>query len=135
MNEKYKLLLVDDEPDFLEIMAKFFRHRGLELETAGGCAEALDRLGREDFDVAVMDVRMPGLGGLECMAEMKAVYPGIEVIILTGHGALNSGLSGMKQGAFDYCLKPVDAGELLEKVLLAREKARAAKRDISPGEA
>ena len=87
--------------------------------------EALDRLGEDSFDVIIMDVSMPGLDGLECMAEMKKIQPELEVIILTGHASLNVGISGMKKGAFDYCLKPVDFDELLEKIILAREKVAA----------
>ena len=85
--------------------------------------EALDLLGKDRFDVVIMDVSMPGKDGLACMAEMKTVQPELEVIILTGHGSLNTGLLGMRQGAFDYCLKPVDFDELLEKITLAQEKA------------
>ena len=123
MPEKGKLLLVDDEADFRNIMSKYFVRRQIGFEMAGGCMEALDWLGRDDFDVVVMDVSMPGLDGLECMAEMKKVRPEIEVIILTGHASINAGLLGMKKGAFDYCLKPVDFDELFEKIVLAREKA------------
>ncbi|MEE4134684.1 MAG: response regulator, partial [Desulforhopalus sp.] len=83
--------------------------------------EALDLLDSEKFDVVVMDVSMPGLDGLECMAEMKKLYPHLEVIILTGHASPNTGITGMKLGAFDYCLKPVDNDELLEKISLARK--------------
>ncbi len=79
-------------------------------------------LGQENIDVVIMDVSMPGLDGLECMAEMKKIQPELEVIILTGHASLNVGISGMKKGAFDYCLKPVDFDELLEKIVLAKEK-------------
>lgn len=122
MSEKSKLLLVDDEADFREIMAKFFARRGIDAQTAVGCMEGLDWLGRDDFDVVIMDVSMPGLDGLECMAEMKKIKPELEVIILTGHASINAGLLGMKKGAFDYCLKPVDFDELLEKIILAREK-------------
>lgn len=122
MLEKSRLLLVDDEADFREIMAKFFSRRGISVETAGGCMEGLDWLGRDSFDVVIMDVSMPGLDGLECMAEMKKIKPELEVIILTGHASINAGLLGMKKGAFDYCLKPVDFDELLEKIILAREK-------------
>jgi DNA-binding NtrC family response regulator len=125
MSENKKILLVDDEADFRDIMAKFFTRRKIAFEMAGGCMEALDWLGRDAFDVVIMDVSMPGLDGLECMAEMKKVQPQLEVIILTGHASLNAGLIGMKKGAFDYCLKPVDFDELLEKVILAREKASA----------
>jgi len=122
MDEKRKIMLVDDEVDFLEIMAKFFKRRKVDFETATACMEALDRLGTDSFDVVIMDVSMPGLDGLECMAEMKKVQPELEVIILTGHASLNLGISGMKKGAFDYCLKPVDFDELLEKIVLAKEK-------------
>jgi DNA-binding NtrC family response regulator len=116
-------MLVDDELHFREIMAKFFQRRKIDFATAGGCLEALDLLNQASFDVVVMDVSMPGLDGIECMAEMKKVQPELEVIILTGHASLNVGISGMKKGAFDYCLKPVDFDELLEKIVLAKEKA------------
>ncbi len=117
-----KIMLVDDEPDFLEIMGKFFTRRHLEFVSAGGCLEALDLLNLHHIDVVIMDVSMPGLSGIECMAELKKIQPELEVIILTGHGSLNTGLIGMKKGAFDYCLKPVDFQELFEKIVLARKK-------------
>lgn len=123
MVEKSKLLLVDDEADFRDIMAKFFSRRKIDVETAGGCMEALDWIGKESFDVVIMDVSMPGLDGIDCMAEIKKVQPEVEVIILTGHASINAGLIGMKKGAFDYCLKPIDFDELLEKIILARKKA------------
>ena len=123
MAENRKVLLVDDEADFRAIMGKYFGRRGIAFEMAGGCMEALDWLGRDDFDVVIMDVSMPGLDGFECMAEMKKIRPDVEVIILTGHASVNAGLVGMKKGAFDYCLKPVDFDELFEKIVLAREKA------------
>jgi two-component system, OmpR family, response regulator len=123
MVEKSKLLLVDDEADFRDIMAKFFSRRKIGVETADGCMEALDWIGKESFDVVIMDVSMPGLDGIDCMAEIKKVQPEVEVIILTGHASINAGLIGMKKGAFDYCLKPIDFDELLEKIILARKKA------------
>ncbi len=123
MAENRKVLLVDDEADFRAIMGKYFGRRRIAFEMAGGCMEALDWLGNDDFDVVIMDVSMPGLDGFECMAEMKKIRPDIEVIILTGHASVNAGLVGMKKGAFDYCLKPVDFDELFEKIVLAREKA------------
>jgi DNA-binding NtrC family response regulator len=123
MVEKSKLLLVDDEADFREIMAKYFSRRKIGCEMAGGCTEALDWIGRESFDVVIMDVSMPGLDGIDCMAEIKKLQPELEVIILTGHASINAGLIGMKKGAFDYCLKPIDFDELLEKIILARKKA------------
>lgn len=123
MDKKKKIMLVDDELNFREIMAKFFQRRKIDFKTAPGCLDALDMLGQDSFDVVVMDVSMPGLDGIECMAEMKKVQPDLEVIILTGHATLNVGIIGMKKGAFDYCLKPVDFDELLEKIVLAKDKA------------
>jgi DNA-binding NtrC family response regulator len=121
MEQHQKVLLVDDEADFRDIMARFFSRRKIDFATAAGCMEALDFLDSDRFDVVVMDVSMPGLDGLECMAEMKKLYPHLEVIILTGHASPNTGITGMKLGAFDYCLKPVDNDELLEKISLARK--------------
>jgi two-component system, OmpR family, response regulator len=125
MDANNTILLVDDEENFLEIMGKFFQRRRIGFETATGCLAALDRLATGRFEVVVMDVSMPGLDGLECMVEMKKIQPGLEVIILTGHASLDVGIKGMRKGAFDYCLKPVDFDELLEKIILAREKAAA----------
>jgi DNA-binding NtrC family response regulator len=73
----------------------------------------------------VMDVTMPGLDGLKCMAEMKKVHPHLEVIILTGHATPRAGVAGIRKGAFDYCLKPIDFEELLEKIMLARKSLAA----------
>lgn len=120
-----KVMMVDDERDFLDVMGKFFTRRKVDFEMANSCLEAVDLLGKGLFDVVIMDVSMPGKDGLECMVEMKKLKPELEVIVLTGHASLNVGLIGMRQGAFDYCLKPVDFDELLEKITLAREKAAA----------
>lgn len=127
MAGKTNILLVDDEPDFREVMEKFFIRRGFFCTTAPDCLEAIDILGKASFDVIIMDISMPGLNGLDCMLEIKKIYPHLEVIILTGHASVNGGIIGMRKGAFDYCLKPVDFDELLEKVLLAQEKKETAK--------
>ncbi len=120
-----KVLLVDDEADFREIMGSFFKRRKIAYETAGGCLEALDWLGRDSFNVVVMDVVMPGLDGLKCMTEMLKIQPGLAIIILTGNASINTGIMSMKQGAFDFCMKPVDFEELLEKIILAGQKDRS----------
>lgn len=120
MNSGKKLLLVDDETEFLEIMSKFLHHRNLPCVTADGCMAALDILGKDSIDVILMDVSMPGMDGIQCLQEVKNLYPHIEVIVLTGQASPKFGISGMKMGAFDYCLKPVDYEILLEKISLAR---------------
>lgn len=121
MKKNKKILLVDDEADFRDIMAKFFTRRQVDFAAAGSCLAALEQLENDEFDVVIMDVTMPGLDGLKCMAEMKKLYPHLEVIILTGHASPHAGIAGIRQGAFDYCLKPIDFEELLEKIMLARQ--------------
>jgi DNA-binding NtrC family response regulator len=121
MSKKKKILLVDDEADFRETMGKFFTRREVDFSLAESCMDALEQIEYDDYDVVVMDVTMPGLDGLKCMAEMKKVHPHIEVIILTGHASPHAGVAGIRKGAFDYCLKPIDFEELLEKIMLARK--------------
>ncbi len=123
MNTNRKILLVDDEQEFREITGKFLLRRNLESLQVENCMAALDLLGKRDkeIDVIIMDVSMPGMDGISCMAEIKKSWPDKEVIILTGHASLQISINGMKQGAFDYCMKPVDSSELLEKILLVRE--------------
>ena len=120
--EPIKILLVDDEAEFREIMGAFFSRRKIASRNASCCLEALDLFGQEDFDVVVMDVVMPGMDGLACMKEMHKLRPNLPVIILTGNASLNTGIMSMKEGAFDFCMKPVDLTELFEKIVLAGEK-------------
>lgn len=120
---KIHLLLVDDEPDFQEIILKRFNRMGIRLSLADCCLAALETLDTEPIDVIIMDVSMPGLDGIQCLKKVKERWPQIEVIILTGHASVKSGIEGMQGGAFDYCLKPIDVLELLEKVELASQKA------------
>jgi DNA-binding NtrC family response regulator len=123
MMSNKKVLLVDDETEFRELTAAYLKRRKIACETAGGCLEALDWIGRDSFNVVVMDVVMPGMDGLKCMAEMKKLFPELAIIILTGNASLNTGVLSMKQGAFDFLMKPVDLEELLEKIILAGEKS------------
>ena len=120
---KIHLLLVDDEPDFKEILLKRLTRMGIQLSLADCCAAALETLETQPVDVIIMDVSMPGLDGIQCLKKVKERWPLVEVIILTGHASVKSGIEGMQGGAFDYCLKPIDVLELLEKVELAAQKA------------
>lgn len=125
MQKKKKVLIVDDEADFSETLAKMFKRRDIDAVTADCCRMALERLMAGEFDVIIMDVSMPpGLDGIQCLAKVKEQWPNTEVIILTGHASVASGIEGMKGGAFDYCLKPIDFEELLEKIELACEKVQ-----------
>jgi len=120
---KIHLLLVDDEPDFKEVMLKHLSRMGIRLSVAEGCLEAIETLEAHAIDVVIMDMNMPGVDGIQCLRRVKQRWPLTEVIILTGHASVKSGIEGMQSGAFDYCLKPIDVRELIEKVELAAQKA------------
>jgi len=117
-----KILLVDDETDFVETMTKRFGIRKMPITTAGGGAEAMRLVEEQDFDVVILDVRMPGMDGLEVLRQIRAKRPLTEVIMLTGHASLDAGMQGMNLGAYDYVLKPADFDELLDKVRRAAER-------------
>ncbi|MDY0390020.1 response regulator [Desulfobulbus oligotrophicus] len=120
---KIHLLLVDDESEFKEIMQKHLGRAGIRLSVSGSCFEALELLEDQRLDVVIMDMNMPGMDGIQCLRKIKEHWPLVEVIILTGHASVQSGIEGMESGAFDYCLKPIDVRELIEKVELAAQKA------------
>jgi two-component system, OmpR family, response regulator len=120
-----KVLLVDDERDFLETMVKRLEKRKFLIRGAENGTSALELIEQQPFDVVVLDVMMPGLDGIETLREIKKNKPLIEVIMLTGHASLESGIEGMKLGAFDYILKPTNIEDLVKKIYQAYEKKTA----------
>ncbi|MDC0336386.1 response regulator [Pseudodesulfovibrio sp.] len=117
------ILLVDDEQGFVETMAKRLGMRGLTVSTAANGQEGIDALGKDaHIDVVVLDVKMPGMDGIEALKIMKATHPLVEVIMLTGHATVENAIEGMKNGAFDYMMKPCDIDELLGKIADAYDK-------------
>ncbi|MGD8543292.1 MAG: response regulator [Desulfobacteraceae bacterium] len=119
---KPKILLVDDEERFLSTTRKVLQRKGFEVLTAASGAEALATLELNPVDVAILDVKMPGMDGIAALKEIKRRHPLVEVIMLTGHGTFESAVEGMKSGATDYLTKPSEIDELLEKVAEAFEK-------------
>jgi DNA-binding NtrC family response regulator len=111
-----RVLLVDDEEDFRKTLANRLGKRKFEVSEAPGGMEALDSLARQAFDVVVLDVRMPGMDGLEVLKRVKESHPLTEVIMLTGHASVESGIEGMRLGAFDYLMKPCDINDLTVKI-------------------
>jgi DNA-binding NtrC family response regulator len=117
------LLLVDDEPDFLEPLAKRLQRRGCECATASSGEEALGLLAARTFQCAVVDVKMPGMSGLDLLRRARRDWPSMPVVLLTGHASVELGVQGMELGAFEYLLEPVELDDLLDTVRRAAEKA------------
>ena len=123
-----RALFVDDEVEFLELMHKRLTRRGMEVVTAPDGQTALKLLDQaiqegQTFEIVVMDVRMPGMDGLETLRHMKEKAPKIPVILLTGHACMGVAVQGLDLGAYDYMLKPVAISELIIKM---EEAARSA---------
>lgn len=111
-----RILIVDDEKEFLSLIEKRLSRRRMEVRTADSGQAALEIVRAERFDAVVMDVRMPGMDGLETLRQMKQIAPALPVLLLTGHASLGVAVNGMELGAFDYMLKPVAINELLMKL-------------------
>lgn len=120
--EEFRVLIVDDELDFLETIVKRLKRRKVDVTGINNGKAALDLLEKQHFDVVILDVRMPGMDGLDTLREMKRIRPLMEVIMLTGHASVESGMEGMQLGAFDYVMKPAEIDDLLEKVRQAFER-------------
>jgi DNA-binding NtrC family response regulator len=114
MANKIKLLIVDDEEKFLESIAKRLEMRGLEVRTAIRGAQAVEIAREEKFDLALLDLKMPGMDGKQVLEILKKEHKHIEVIILTGHGSVDSAVDCTKLGAFGYLPKPYELEKLLE---------------------
>jgi two-component system, OmpR family, response regulator len=124
MAENFNILIVDDEEDFRVTLVKRLQKRNQQVFGAESGQKALTLMEAMVFDVVVLDVKMPGMDGIETIREMKKKNPLTEVILLTGHASMESGIEGMKLGAFDYVMKPVNIDELLEKIRQAYERKR-----------
>ncbi|MBW2061489.1 MAG: response regulator [Deltaproteobacteria bacterium] len=118
----FKVLLVDDEVEFLETLIKRMQKRAVNAAGVQSGEEALATLDQNPADVVLLDVKMPGMDGIETLREIKKRYPLIEVIMLTGHANVEVAVQGMELGAFDYLMKPMDIDELLYKVEDAYKK-------------
>jgi DNA-binding NtrC family response regulator len=116
------ILLVDDEKDFVEMLSLRLKENDENVLAAHSGRECLETLEKTTVDVVVLDVKMPGMDGIETLKEIKKRHPLVEVIMLTGHGTIQSAVEGMKLGAFDFLLKPADFKELTEKIKRARER-------------
>lgn len=124
MSGNINVLLVDDEPDFLETTCKRMKRRGYSVKTATNCEDAFRELQSGWPQVVILDVMLPDKDGILCLKEIKQAWPGLIVILLTGHASMQAGLKSVEYGAHDYCLKPVELDQLIEKIEIAFREAR-----------
>ncbi|RPJ06239.1 MAG: response regulator [Deltaproteobacteria bacterium] len=115
------IMLVDDE-DFVEMLSLRLKETGENVVAAYNGQECLDTLEKSEIDVIILDVKMPGMDGIETLQEIKKRHPLVEVIMLTGHGTIDSAVKGMKLGAYDYLFKPADFDDLTIKLNKARRR-------------
>ena len=118
---KINVLLVDDENNFVEFLAERLQLRDFNVLTAFTGDEAIKLVKENDFDVIVLDVQMPGKNGVETLKEIKKIEQLSQVIMLTGHATVKTAIQGMKNGAFDYLMKPTDTDDLIEMMNKAYE--------------
>ncbi|RJX28334.1 MAG: response regulator [Desulfurivibrio sp.] len=117
-----RLLLVDDEEMFLEYLSKRLIRQNYDVTTCLNGEDAIEKIKDADFDVAIIDVIMPGIDGIETLQEIKKIKPLTEAIILTGHASREQGVEGMRLGAYDYLRKPCDPEDLVFKIKGAFKK-------------
>ena len=126
MMSALKILLVDDEKPFVETMMKRLKKREIDVVPAYDGQEALASLEKNgDVEVVILDIKMPNMDGMTALREIKKSFPLMEVIMLTGHATVETGIEGMKMGAFDYLMKPCDIDQLIEKVNEAAMRKRS----------
>jgi two-component system, OmpR family, response regulator len=111
-----RILLVDDEVAFANNLLKLLSKRGYDVTVVYNGISAVTIIEEKEFDVIILDMKMPGMDGIATLKEIKNKAPLVEIVILTGHGSVESGIEGMQLGAFDFLMKPVSIDDLQEKV-------------------
>ena len=117
-----KILLVDDETVFANNMSKLLNRRGYQVTAVNSGDAALQALMNNSFDVMVLDLKMPGMDGIATMHEMRMLGLFTEVLVLTGHGSIDTALEAIQLGAYDYLTKPCEIAELVSKIEAALER-------------
>ncbi len=130
-----KLLILDDEKDFVESLAERLSLRDFKVKTAFNGEDALKIMEENEFDVIILDVQMPGMDGIEALKRIKETNQLAHVLMLTGHATVQTAIDGMKQGAYDYLMKPIETKELINKLmeaysLVEEQKERIRKAEI-----
>ena len=128
-NQAIQMLIVDDDEDLLDLLKQGFLRRGMKVVSTGKPAEALALVEQQRFDVALVDLHLPEMTGIELLMRLKETSPELEVIMLTAHGSLETAVQAMKAGAYDYLPKPFQLTELEVHVQKAFEKVKLARRE------
>lgn len=126
-----KVLVVDDEDRFRANLVKLLSLKGVDADGAASGEEAIAEATERGYDVILLDVRMPGMGGVEAMKRLKAAGVKAQVIFLTGHASVDDAVDGLQLGAFDYLLKPCATDILLEKIATAHERKIELERSLT----
>jgi DNA-binding NtrC family response regulator len=116
------ILIVDDEKDFVEMLSLRLADEGHRVRAAYSGEQGLSLLEEAECDVVILDIRMPGMDGVTALKAIKKRHPAVEVILLTGHGTIDTAVDGLKSGAFDYVQKPANFDEMLAKLAAARDR-------------
>jgi DNA-binding NtrC family response regulator len=119
---KADILLVDDEEQFLKVLSKRLEGRGMKVDTSTSGEDALSRVKGKEFDAIILDLAMPGMSGIETLKRIRSENPDVQIIMLTGHGSVETGIEAMKAGAVDFLEKPADLNKIMEKISEAKRK-------------
>ncbi len=114
--EKFKVLLVDDEEEFVAALLERLSIRNINAEGASTGEEALSKFSGTKFNVVLLDVKMPGMSGLDVMENIKSMCPGVKIILITGYGSAQLGEEGLEKGAYHYFTKPINIDDLVDKI-------------------
>jgi DNA-binding NtrC family response regulator len=117
-----RILLVDDEPEFLEVMRERLENRDIIVDTSDSAEDAFQKIQSQLYDAVILDLKMPGIDGIQALTTIREKRPELQVILLTGHATIEKGIEAMKSGAMDFIEKPADLEILREKIKDAKNK-------------
>lgn len=120
-----RVLIVDDEEELVSVLAERLEFRGISARAVCSGAEAIDCAREQEFDMALIDVKMPSMSGMDTMLQIKEIQPPIKVILMTGHGESTEVEEHLARGAYDYVAKPIQIDELIAKITTASDQSEA----------
>ncbi len=131
MTQRVSMLIVDDEPSVRDSLLQWFLQEGFRVETAAEAMEALEKMGNSNFDIVLLDIKMPGMDVIELQGRLKEIDSQLVVIIMTAYASVDTAIQALKQGAYDYITKPVDPDDLSRLIRNASEQRRLLRENLS----